>query len=176
MKPPQDYLNLRYALENNIQTIHFSSSLDPIVTPVAPVEFCVLDIVSYMDFFETADASKSTEPMVVEYYKLKHRLKSFETIVQKLEGTCEAPEFFPLQINDFVTNGAACDLYIAAFAAGEHFMCDRERDALRFFEEARRVAMRWCNQDGVSLCTSKIAKIREDTGLGYDGKNASAAL
>lgn len=168
MKPPQDYLNLFYALENNIQAIHFSSTLDPVVTPVTPMESCALDVVSYMDFFEAADSSKSTEPMVVEYYKLKHKLKSFEDIVKELEGICETPEFFPLQINDFVTSGAACDLYIASFAVGEYLLNDRESDALRFFEEARRVAMKWCNQDGVSLCTSKIAEIREDTGLGSD--------
>lgn len=167
MKPLQDYLNLRYVLENNIQEIHFSPSLDPVVTPLTPIEPCVLDIVLYMDFFEAADATKSTEPMIVEYYKLKHRLKSFEEIVQELEGVEEAPTFFPLQINNFVANGAACDLYIASFAAGEYLANDRKGDALRFFEEARRVAMRWCNQDGVSLCTSKITKIREDIGLGY---------
>lgn len=168
MKPPQDYLNLLYALENNIQAIHFSSSLDPVVTPVTPAESCMLDVVSYTEFFETADAAKSTEPIVVEYYKLKHRLKSFEEIVRELEDAHEVPVFFPLQINDFVASGAASDLYIASFVAGEYLENDRENDALRFFEEARRVAMRWCNQDGVSLCTSKIAKIKEDAGLCRD--------
>lgn len=161
MAPPSDYLNMRYALENNVRCIHFSASLDPIITPIAPVSDSPADIVAYMDFFENADPAQSAEPLIVEYYKLKFKLKSFADIAAELEGASTGAEFFPLQINDFVSNGTTSDLYLAPFKIGEYLEDDREVDALQFFEEAHRLAMRWCNQDGVALCADKIAELKE---------------
>lgn len=162
MRPPPDYLNLLYALENNIQEIHFSASLDPVITPIKSVRIFVHNITSYMDFFEAADPAQSVEPLVVEYYKLKHRLKPFEDVVAELEGSREPePEFFPLQINEFVSNGTMGDLYVAPFRVAEELEDDMEEDALRFFEEARKIAMRWCNQKGVELSGERIQRLRE---------------
>lgn len=165
MGPPPDYLNLLYALENNIQEIYSTSSLDPVIVPVKPTRVCTHTIITYIDFFETADPSKSEEPLVVEYYKLKFKLKSFEEIVDELGGNRSSGlDFFPLDINDFISNGTTSDLYVAPFKVAEQLEDDVQEEALRFFREAQKIAMRWCNQAGVELCTEKVKELQEKMG------------
>lgn len=168
MEIPKDYLNLLYALDNNIKSIYFSPLLEPLIEPIKAVDTFNEDISSYTAFFENADPSLSKEPLIVEYYKLKFQMKSFEEVVKEIEGEESKEDFFVLNINEFISNGVESDLYLAPYNVGKYFEEDSPRKAMDFFAEARRVALRWSNEEGFELCNKKIAEMEEISGVTCD--------
>ncbi|KCZ76205.1 hypothetical protein H311_02805 [Anncaliia algerae PRA109] len=159
----RDVINLHLALTNNIASISFSSSLDPLIKPLEPFSLSFNSFDEYLDFYDHAlEIQNVKEPEIVEYYLLKHKLKSFEEIIDDYEGYDEDFVYF-ININDFLTYGNETDFFLVDYFTGKYLESFNKEKAIDFYEEGERVACERGNELGMKICRDNYERLVRNT-------------
>ncbi|RVD93165.1 hypothetical protein TUBRATIS_003090 [Tubulinosema ratisbonensis] len=155
----RDVINFHLALTNNIASISFSSNLDPIIEPLHPYTLKFDHFQDFLDYYDTLyDESSLQEPEIVEYYLLKHKLKSYEELINDFEGKDEE-NVFMLEINDYFSHGSISDLFLVDYFTGKYLEDFDKKSAIEFYEEGERIAYERGNEKGKKICRMNYEKL-----------------